>query len=505
MSMLRGCTRLIALGGLAVLAAGCIPFFPGGASLAVKAVPNSANVNMVWTSAVDQDAGDGIYYYAIYVDNQYSAYVYAPASNCTLTGLKSSTTYNLMVTAVSLNDEWSGQLGGSLGRVQTTFTTPPGTSAGGPISCTNASSGAPDGDGDRLPNWTETNNGVFTNIASTGTNPNIADTDGDGIKDGDETLGTLAGLYLPGFGTNPLKKNILIEFDWFDGRDQLRRPQPPAHDHGGQPSQGGVRQRQRPEPQRHHRHRSHRRLRPGRRHTRRSTRRRRGRQRQHHLRRQRVRRRRVPQPQGRELRVEPQRLLPLRADRPPLQRHQQLRDRRAARRRLHRVDEPVPELGGRPYDDAVANTIMHELGHDLGLRHGGSTDTNCKPNYNSIMNYRFQFPGVDTNCTPAGNGVLNFSYGVRPNLNEASLNELVGVCGSPSSPWDWNGNGVLESGVARDLNNDQLLQTLGDYNDWANLNFGGLSDVDGMSAAVEVVKEQPAVRVLDPGGPSGQP
>ena len=216
MSMLRGRTRLIALGGLAVLAAGCIPFFPGGASLAVKAVPNSANVNMVWTSAVDQDAGDGIYYYAIYVDNQYSAYVYAPASNCTLTGLKSSTTYNLMVTAVSLNDEWSGQLGGSLGRVQTTFTTPPGTSAGGPISCTNASSGAPDADGDRLPDWTETNNGVFTNIASTGTSPGNADTDGDRIKDGDETLGTLDGLYLPGFGTNPLKKNILIEFDWFD-------------------------------------------------------------------------------------------------------------------------------------------------------------------------------------------------------------------------------------------------------------------------------------------------
>ena len=45
---------------------------------------------------------------------------------------------------------------------------------------------------------------------------------------------------------------------------------------------------------------------------------------------------------------------------------------------------------------------MHELGHNLGLHHGGSVDTNYKPNYNSIMNYRYQFPGVDNNCTPPG-------------------------------------------------------------------------------------------------------
>jgi hypothetical protein len=152
---------------------------------------------------------------------------------------------------------------------------------------------------------------------------------------------------------------------------------------------------------------------------------------------------------------------------------------------------PCLSWGGVPYDDAVANTIMHELGHGLGLRHGGNTNTNYKPNYNSIMNYRYQFPGVDNNCTPIGNGVLSYSYGTRPNLNEASLNELVGVCGSTSSPWDWNGNGVYESGVNRDLNNDGLIQTLGDNNDWANLSFGGLSDADGMSATVEVVEEQP--------------
>ena len=47
-------------------------------------------------------------------------------------------------------------------------------------------------------------------------------------------------------------------------------------------------------------------------------------------------------------------------------------------------------------DGNVANTILHEVGHNLGLRHGGNVDCNYKPNYNSVMNYRYQFPGVNT-------------------------------------------------------------------------------------------------------------
>jgi len=47
-------------------------------------------------------------------------------------------------------------------------------------------------------------------------------------------------------------------------------------------------------------------------------------------------------------------------------------------------------------------TFMHELGHNLGLRHGGGSDLNAdaedtptfKPNYLSVMNYKFQFPGI---------------------------------------------------------------------------------------------------------------
>ena len=67
----------------------------------------------------------------------------------------------------------------------------------------------------------------------------------------------------------------------------------------------------------------------------------------------------------------------------------------------------------------TANTIMHELGHNLGLRHGGNVDTNQKPNYSSVMNYRYQFPGVDTDCNVSGDGVLAFSSGTRITLTES--------------------------------------------------------------------------------------
>ena len=38
---------------------------------------------------------------------------------------------------------------------------------------------------------------------------------------------------------------------------------------------------------------------------------------------------------------------------------------------------------------------MHELGHNLGLRHGGGDDTRCKPNYLSIMSYALLWPQFD--------------------------------------------------------------------------------------------------------------
>ena len=143
----------------------------------------------------------------------------------------------------------------------------------------------------------------------------------------------------------------------------------------------------------------------------------------------------------------------------------------------------------------VSNTIAHELGHNLGLRHGGFEGTNYKPNYNSVMNYKYQFPGVDINCTPPGDGSLNYSTGERPDLDEANLDESQGVCGNPPGPaWDWNDDGdTTDNGFERDINTnnggvgDNTIEVLEDYDDWSNLFFGGMSVSDGAPLAQEIV------------------
>lgn len=50
------------------------------------------------------------------------------------------------------------------------------------------------------------------------------------------------------------------------------------------------------------------------------------------------------------------------------------------------------ELGGNDFFLSVPGSgiFMHELGHNLNLRHGGFENRNCKPNYISVMNYTFQ-------------------------------------------------------------------------------------------------------------------
>jgi hypothetical protein len=52
---------------------------------------------------------------------------------------------------------------------------------------------------------------------------------------------------------------------------------------------------------------------------------------------------------------------------------------------------------GRPTVQEESGTIMHELGHNLSLLHGGGQGDNAnnfKPNYLSIMNYSSQLRGI---------------------------------------------------------------------------------------------------------------
>ena len=71
-----------------------------------------------------------------------------------------------------------------------------------------------------------------------------------------------------------------------------------------------------------------------------------------------------------------------------------------------------------------AGTFMHELGHNLGLRHGGGDDVNYKPNFLSIMNYFFQMNGLYKNKRW---GLLNYSQFTIKDLDETSLNEKNGL------------------------------------------------------------------------------
>jgi hypothetical protein len=353
---------------------------------------------------------------------------------------------------------------------------------------------ATDRDGDRLADCYETNTGVYVSATDTGTNPNDPDTDDDGINDGDEVLGTVAGLDLPGMGANPLRKNIFLEYDWFnDGLEcgnHSHRPTQAAldmvtnafasapvgnpdgttgitviHDSG----QGG------------------------------------------HF-------------TGGNVIADADGVIADGVNGTEFQNHKAANFATNRQGYFHYVLLPhryntnsgssgQAELRGNDLivslycansDRNVAHTIMHELGHNLGLRHGGDEDCNHKPNYNSVMNYRYQFPGVDNNCTLPGDGVLDYSHGSRIDLDELNLNEHAGICGAVA--WDWDGDGRMEALVTVDINSADSGQNaacggtftlLQDHDDWANLTLaGGLGDADGASpllAQPEIVScENPA-------------
>lgn len=77
--------------------------------------------------------------------------------------------------------------------------------------------------------------------------------------------------------------------------------------------------------------------------------------------------------------------------------------------------------------DQQAGTFMHEIGHTLGLEHGGHDTINCKPNYLSVLSYSRQFAG-----SPIPNRRLDYSSFALPNLNEGVLNEFLGLDGDLS-------------------------------------------------------------------------
>ena len=155
-----------------------------------------------------------------------------------------------------------------------------------------------------------------------------------------------------------------------------------------------------------------------------------------------------------------------------------------------------------------AGSFMHELGHTLGLTHGGRYypngnvplyEPNCKPNHQSVMNYLFQFDllGLPDSAHPYG--YLDYSDRALSSLDESNLSPWPGLVapefptetkwfsssqppnsatsvatncdgtpvGSTQSPmWVWDGIPDWVVGSSQDINFDQLISVLDGYSDW---------------------------------------
>lgn len=173
--------------------------------------------------------------------------------------------------------------------------------------------------------------------------------------------------------------------------------------------------------------------------------------------------------------------------------------------------------------DEQAGTFMHELGHNLNLKHGGGDHLpNCKPNVQSVMNYAYQVTGLQN---AAGQIKYDYSRQVLPNLDEANLNEGTGlgattyraryfapaniidqILGRASTrncfgqlgnqqmvrkdgpttlngPINWNNDffGFISAGVQADLNYNALNQVLDAYPGFADWPAVDLQQVGGRS------------------------
>ncbi len=142
-------------------------------------------------------------------------------------------------------------------------------------------------------------------------------------------------------------------------------------------------------------------------------------------------------------------------------------------------------------DDEKVGTFVHELGHNLGLRHGSIDDTNRKPNHLSVMNYNFQTSGVSVK----GGHVWGFQTFEMSALDENALLESDGLQprsatiadyetmwrvlsgasrrGTAGGPLDWTGNKKIDTGkVQVDLNGDGKNTLLDKtINEWIALKY----------------------------------
>lgn len=183
-------------------------------------------------------------------------------------------------------------------------------------------------------------------------------------------------------------------------------------------------------------------------------------------------------------------------------------------------------VGIHPGTEHEAGLLMHELGHNLNLRHAGDGDLpDFKPNYLSAINDAFVYPGIPVAGQPGSTNPIScqvtadcppeaicgsfshvctridYSSEALPTLDESNLDENAGIGGTtnditsfvcPASlgfeeragagigPIDWNCNGVAtETNLTADINADgappptpTLTTLLTGHADWPNLQLG---------------------------------
>ncbi|MBD1557717.1 hypothetical protein HC752_12315 [Vibrio sp. S9_S30] len=174
-----------------------------------------------------------------------------------------------------------------------------------------------------------------------------------------------------------------------------------------------------------------------------------------------------------------------------------------------------------------AATLMHEFGHNLGLKHGGNEVLNFKPNYHSTMNYMYQLNGLstlgviegdryyhsnyseelaNTHCrdtpqsyptTPRGLHLgpfaspedfkIDYSNGLGQPLDESNLDETKGLGHPVTDGVDFNCDGdTKDTGLSLDITNadsEQQKTILNDFNDWEAISLKFRNTPNGSTRA----------------------
>ncbi len=167
-------------------------------------------------------------------------------------------------------------------------------------------------------------------------------------------------------------------------------------------------------------------------------------------------------------------------------------------------DDPPPPLSTECASvdpEFAAATFMHELGHNLGLQHGGTDEDAQKPNYLSVMNYNFgwgliAFDGVTPTSTkfeldysrfnlPLDENRLNEQRGFGIDSGDLSAFKTVFTCPDGTTQYsipltttnvDWNCDRTIfgsTGNVSSDASGNGVIGQLTGPIDWNRLVFSG--------------------------------